>query len=189
MGCSTPGFLVLHYLPEFVQVHVHWVGDAIQPLWKMVAWDIKVSRLCVPEDVKFLSLKLKWWFRYRMLGWISFPFRILKAWLYYFLTLNATTEESKAIFVHNPFNYFFSLEAYRNLVFVASVLKYHNMCLVVKSVFIHFAVHWMDHSNLATYVLQSRVNFLNYFLIISFSLFSHSGNSYYSDITSPKLSL
>ena len=76
-----------------------------------------------------------------MLGWISFPFRILKAWLYYFLTLNATTEESKAIFVHNPFNYFFSLEAYRNLVFVASVLKYHNMCLVVKSVFIHFAVH------------------------------------------------
>ena len=22
---------VLHYLPEFVQTHVHWVGDAIQP--------------------------------------------------------------------------------------------------------------------------------------------------------------
>ena len=41
-----------------------------------------------------------------MLGWMSFPFRILKAWLYYFLTLNATTEESKAIFVHNPFNLF-----------------------------------------------------------------------------------
>ena len=29
--CSTPGFPVLHYLPEFVQTHVHWVGDAIQP--------------------------------------------------------------------------------------------------------------------------------------------------------------
>ena len=30
MDCSTPGFLVLHYLPEFAQTHVHWVGDAIQ---------------------------------------------------------------------------------------------------------------------------------------------------------------
>ena len=31
MDCSTPGFLVLHHLPEFTQTHVHWVGDAIQP--------------------------------------------------------------------------------------------------------------------------------------------------------------
>ena len=23
MDCSTPGFLVLHYLPEFAQIHVH----------------------------------------------------------------------------------------------------------------------------------------------------------------------
>ena len=31
MDCSTPGFPVLHYLPELAQPHVHWVGDAIQP--------------------------------------------------------------------------------------------------------------------------------------------------------------
>ena len=31
MDCSTPGFLVLHYLLEFSPTHVHWVGDAIQP--------------------------------------------------------------------------------------------------------------------------------------------------------------
>ena len=31
MDCSTPGFLVLHYLLEFAQTHVHWVDDAIQP--------------------------------------------------------------------------------------------------------------------------------------------------------------
>ena len=29
--CNTPGFPVLHCLPEFVQTHVHWVSDAIQP--------------------------------------------------------------------------------------------------------------------------------------------------------------
>ena len=31
MDCSTAGFPVLHYLLEFVQVHVHWISDAIQP--------------------------------------------------------------------------------------------------------------------------------------------------------------
>ena len=31
MDCSIPGFPVLHYLPEFAQSHVLWVGDAIQP--------------------------------------------------------------------------------------------------------------------------------------------------------------
>ena len=31
MDCSTPGFPVLHCLPELAQTHVHWVGDAIQP--------------------------------------------------------------------------------------------------------------------------------------------------------------
>ena len=31
MDCSTPGFPVPHYLSEFAQTYVHWVGDAIQP--------------------------------------------------------------------------------------------------------------------------------------------------------------
>ena len=31
MDCSTPGFPVLHHVPEFTQTHVHGIGDAIQP--------------------------------------------------------------------------------------------------------------------------------------------------------------
>ena len=31
MDCSTPGFPVLHHLPELAQTHVRWVGDVIQP--------------------------------------------------------------------------------------------------------------------------------------------------------------
>ena len=31
MDCSIPGLPVHHHLPEFIQTHVHWVGDAIQP--------------------------------------------------------------------------------------------------------------------------------------------------------------
>ena len=30
MDCNTPGLPVHHQLPEFTQIHVHWVGDAIQ---------------------------------------------------------------------------------------------------------------------------------------------------------------
>ena len=30
VDCSMPNFPVLHCLPEFAQIHVHWVGDAIQ---------------------------------------------------------------------------------------------------------------------------------------------------------------
>ena len=29
MNCSTPGFSILHCLPEFTQTHVHWVSDVI----------------------------------------------------------------------------------------------------------------------------------------------------------------
>ena len=37
MDCGTPGFPVLHYLPEFTQTHVHWVGDAIQPIHPLLS--------------------------------------------------------------------------------------------------------------------------------------------------------
>ena len=31
MDCSTPGLPIHHQLPEFTQIHFHWVSDAIQP--------------------------------------------------------------------------------------------------------------------------------------------------------------
>ena len=31
VDCSMPGLPVHHQLPEFIQTHAHWVGDAIQP--------------------------------------------------------------------------------------------------------------------------------------------------------------
>ena len=31
MDCSTPGFPILHSLPELAQIHIHCVNDAIQP--------------------------------------------------------------------------------------------------------------------------------------------------------------
>ena len=31
MNCSKPGLPIHHQLPEFTQIHVHRVGDAVQP--------------------------------------------------------------------------------------------------------------------------------------------------------------
>ena len=31
MDCSKPGFPIPHHIPEFAQIHVHWISDAIQP--------------------------------------------------------------------------------------------------------------------------------------------------------------
>ena len=31
MHCSMPGLSVPHHLPKFAQIHVHCIGDAIQP--------------------------------------------------------------------------------------------------------------------------------------------------------------
>ena len=35
MECSTPGFPVLHHIPEFAHTLVHWVNDAIQPSYHL----------------------------------------------------------------------------------------------------------------------------------------------------------
>ena len=31
MDCSMPGFPIHHQLLEFTQIHIHWIGDVIQP--------------------------------------------------------------------------------------------------------------------------------------------------------------
>ena len=36
MDCSTPGSFLLHCLPEFAQIPVHWVSDPIQPSHPLV---------------------------------------------------------------------------------------------------------------------------------------------------------
>ena len=37
------GFPVLHCLLEFAQIHVHWVGDAIQPSHPLLHWDLSIA--------------------------------------------------------------------------------------------------------------------------------------------------
>ena len=37
MDHSMPGFPVLHYFPEFAQIRVHWVSNAIQPSYSQLS--------------------------------------------------------------------------------------------------------------------------------------------------------
>ena len=43
MDCSTPSSSVLHCLPELAQIHVPWVGDAVQPSHLLPAWLLLLS--------------------------------------------------------------------------------------------------------------------------------------------------
>ena len=51
MGCSTPDFPALYYLPEFAQTHVHWVSDAIQPSYPLSS--LSPLALCLSQHQSF----------------------------------------------------------------------------------------------------------------------------------------
>ena len=57
MDCSTPGFPVFHYLPEFVQTQVHWVNDAIQPSYPLSPLSLPALNLS-----KYQGLLMSWLF-------------------------------------------------------------------------------------------------------------------------------
>ena len=50
--CSMPGFLVLHYPPEFAQMQVHWVSDAIQPPHPL--WSPSPPAFILSQHLRFL---------------------------------------------------------------------------------------------------------------------------------------
>ena len=61
MDSNTPGSFVLHYLPEFSQILVHWVGDAIQlfhplPLSSPFACNLSSLRVFSAES----ALHIRW---------------------------------------------------------------------------------------------------------------------------------
>ena len=56
MDCSTVGFPVLRYLPEFTQTHVHWVGDAIRPSHPLLPSSLPALNLSQSQ----MALHIRW---------------------------------------------------------------------------------------------------------------------------------
>ena len=90
MDCSTPGLPVHHKLPELVQVHVHWVGDAIQPFHPVIpvssclqsspaSESFPMSQfftsggqsIRVSASASVLPMNIQDWFPLGLTGWIS----------------------------------------------------------------------------------------------------------------------
>ena len=89
MDCSTSGFPVFHHLPEFAQIHVHWVDHAIHlivchsflflpSIFPSISVFSNESALHVrwPNYWRFsftsvLPMNIQDWFPLRLTGWIS----------------------------------------------------------------------------------------------------------------------
>ena len=87
MDCSTPGFPAHHQLPELAQIHVHQVGDAIQPsasnhptiLAATAAKSLQsCSTLCDPIDGSPPGSPIPGTLQARILEWVGISFS--KAW-------------------------------------------------------------------------------------------------------------
>ena len=66
MDCSTPGFPVLHHIPEFVQTHVPWVDEVIQPPHPLSspsppALNLSSIRVFSSESVLCIRTQPKYW--------------------------------------------------------------------------------------------------------------------------------
>ena len=61
MNCSTPGLPVHHHHPEFIQTHVHRVGDAIQPSHPLLSTFLLPP---IPPSIRVFSnestLRMRW---------------------------------------------------------------------------------------------------------------------------------
>ena len=95
MNHSTPGLPIHHQLPEFIQTHVHWVNDAIQPshpllspslpsfnlsqhqgLFKWVSSSHQVAKILgVSASTSVLPMNTQDWSPLRWTGWISLQFK------------------------------------------------------------------------------------------------------------------
>ena len=91
MDCNTPGFPVYHQFPEFSQTYVHWVGDAIQPSYPLLAllhlpaiflsirvfsqasWLVESDGQSIgaSASASVLQMSIQGWFSLRLTGLIS----------------------------------------------------------------------------------------------------------------------
>ena len=58
--CSTSGFHVLHYLSEFAQTHIQWVGEAIQPSHPLLSLSPALNLSSIRVFSNESALRIRW---------------------------------------------------------------------------------------------------------------------------------
>ena len=79
MDCSTPGLPNSHHLPEFAQVHIYWMSDAIQP-----------SHPLLPSSPPALNLSQ----HQGLFQWVSSPNHAAQYWNFSF-SISSSSEYSE----------------------------------------------------------------------------------------------
>ena len=121
--CSMPGFPVLHYLLEFAQIYVHWVGDAIQP-----------SHPLFPPSPPALNLSQN----QNLFQWLSSCIRCAKYWNFSF-TISPSNEYSRLISIR--INWLDLLAVQGTL---KSLFQHHNLKATVLQRSVFFMVQLLD---------------------------------------------
>ena len=73
MGCSTPGLPVPRHLPEFAQVHIHSIGDAVQPS-HLILWHPLLLLPSIFPSIRDFSSELSVCIRWSKYWSFSFSF-------------------------------------------------------------------------------------------------------------------
>ena len=68
MDCSTLGLPVPHYVLEFAQVQVHWIGDVIQASHLESPLDSKIKPVDPKESHTMIGNSLQW----QKMEWTTF---------------------------------------------------------------------------------------------------------------------
>ena len=81
MDCSTPGFPVHHQLPELTQIHVHHIGEAIQPSHPLLSPSPPTFNLSQDQSFSDESVPRIRWPKYWSLSFsISQSFMNIQDW-------------------------------------------------------------------------------------------------------------
>ena len=117
MDCSTSSSPVFHYLSKFVQTHVHWVNDALQPsyilsplshpvlnlsqhqgLFQWVGSSHQVTKVFgASTSASILPMNIQGWFSLGWTGWISLLSKGLSS------IFSSTTVQKHQFFNAQPF--------------------------------------------------------------------------------------
>ena len=103
MDLSTPGFPVLHHLPELAQTHVHWVSDAIQPFHPLSSHSPPAFNLFQPKGLfqwvcssREVAKVLEFQLQHQSFQWI-FRVDFLQYWLVWSPCSPRDSQESSPI--------------------------------------------------------------------------------------------
>ena len=136
MDCSIPGSPVLHYAPEFAQINVHWVHDAIQP-----------SQSLLPFSPPALNLSQN----QSLFQWVSSLYQVIYPILYWSFSISPSSEYSGLISFRTDW---FDLLAFQGLTRVLSITT------VWKHQFFSVQPSLWSKSHICTWILKTKHGFV-----------------------------